>query len=80
MYLINTTSPFISEEDINNSFNVLDFFKLDKVIGVLKQSNNFYSHNGKTLNKLMTILFYGLKEMKYLLNLELCQFLIRKNV
>ena len=52
VYLINTTSPFISEEDINNSFNVLDFFKLDKVIGVLKQSNNFYSHNGKTLKQI----------------------------
>ena len=52
VYVINTASPFISEEDINNSFNILDFFKLDKVIGVMKQTNNFYFHNGKTLKQI----------------------------
>tara|TARA_B100001059_G_C17831479_1_gene584959 strand:- start:1162 stop:2520 length:1359 start_codon:yes stop_codon:yes gene_type:complete len=52
VYQINTASPFISQEDINNSFNILDFFKLDKVIGVIKENNNFYSHNGKTLKQI----------------------------
>jgi len=52
VYAVNTSSPFISEDDLSNSFNVLDFFKLDRVIGVLKQTNNFYLHNGKTLNQI----------------------------
>jgi len=52
VYLINTSFPFISENDLNNSFNILDFFKLDRVIGVLKETNNFYLHNGKTLNQI----------------------------
>ena len=52
VYLINASSPFISENDLNNSFNILDFFKLDRVVGVLKETNNFYLHNGKTLNQI----------------------------
>ena len=52
VYSINTSYPFISENDFNNSFNILDFFKLDRVIGVLKEKNNFYFHNGKTLKKI----------------------------
>ena len=36
VYSINTSYPFIAENDFNNSFNILDFFKLDRVIGVLK--------------------------------------------
>ena len=52
VYSINTSSPFISEDDINNSFNILEFFKLGKVVGVTKESSNFYYHNGKTLKKI----------------------------
>jgi|TARA_B110000037_G_scaffold210026_1_gene259832 glycosyltransferase involved in cell wall biosynthesis len=52
VYSVNTSYPFISENDFNNSFNILDFFKLDRVIGVLKEKNNFYFHNGKTLKKI----------------------------
>jgi glycosyltransferase involved in cell wall biosynthesis len=51
-YLINTSSPFISENDLDNSFNILDFFNLDQVIGVTKQTDNFYLHNGKTLHQI----------------------------
>ena len=52
VYSINTSYPFIAENDFNNIFNILDFFKLDRVIGVLKEKNNFYFHNGKTLKKI----------------------------
>lgn len=52
VYSINTSAPFISEDDFNNSFNIIDFFKLDRVIGVLKETSNFYLHNGKTLNQI----------------------------
>ena len=52
VYVINTSSPFISNDDISNSFNIIDFFKLDKVIGVIKQTNNYYFHNGKGLKQL----------------------------
>ncbi len=52
VYLIDTSSPFISEDDISNSFNILDFFKLDKVISVIKQTSNFYIHNGKGLKQI----------------------------
>tara|TARA_E500000178_G_C16926171_1_gene709514 strand:- start:30 stop:1229 length:1200 start_codon:yes stop_codon:yes gene_type:complete len=52
VYLINTTYPFISDDDISNSFNILDFFNLDKVISVIKQTSNYYIHNGKSLKKI----------------------------
>ncbi len=52
VYLINTTCPFITENDFNNSFNIIDFFNLDRVIGVIKKTNNFYLHNGKTLKQI----------------------------
>ena len=52
VYVINTSSPFISNDDISNSFNIIEFFKLDKVIGVIKQTNNYYFHNGKGLKQL----------------------------
>ena len=52
VYLINTACPFITENDFNNSFNIIDFFNLDRVIGVIKKTNNYYLHNGKTLKQI----------------------------
>ena len=52
VYSINTAFPFITENDFNNSFNIIDFFNLDRVIGVIKKTNNYYLHNCKTLKQI----------------------------
>ena len=52
LYSINTNSPFISLEDINNAYNLISIFNFDKVIAVKKETADFYKHNGKGLQKI----------------------------
>lgn len=52
LLITNVMNPLIKSQDYEAGINLMSFFNLDSAIGVCKENDIFYSHNGDSLVKL----------------------------
>ena len=51
--ITNVINPLIKQQDFEAGIDLMNFFDLDSVIGVCKENDLFYRHNGNTLKKIV---------------------------